>query len=252
MRIQTIVSKIMFVSLVLVSTATLSAGVEHQTSITLPIDKFYVVKGYDNNDFVRIVVKGTISNSCQKVAKGIATIDQTTKEINVELIGSVVDRQVCAQMQWSFEEIVDIGYLDVGVYQVHPVQPKLQTSLVNHSELVVLQAKKESIDDQDYAPVSEIEVNEEGKIVINGVYPYLLRGCMRVREVQVDQQADDIVVVKPVVRYLDGEDCYQDNPSITNRFQIETDISVKEGLYMHVRRFAGTSLDHVYLNYPAN
>ncbi|MCB9229583.1 MAG: hypothetical protein H6618_08225 [Deltaproteobacteria bacterium] len=252
-----------FISIIFSSTLAL-ARVAPPT-VSLKIEEIFAIsKGFDANDHVEIAVRGTLQDSCQKVGTSSADVDLENGTISVRVEGYRRDSGACLQMITPYLEIVPVGHLPAGNYQVldlsgHAAAKSLSVNPSDHP----------GPDDYLYAPVdramlsapsairhsfeSSMTDSSSQTLVLEGAYPRFLKGCMRVQEVRA-YYSGNIMVVQPIARLFGNQ---PDDPDSVpecregadqyNRFRISKEVKLpvlRQGL-LHVRTPNGKSLNRL-------
>lgn len=212
-----------------------------------PVDKIFIPVGFDNNDNVEVIIHGDFTNSCSRISHTSAVLDSKTNVITVsadylQYGDAAGGTQYCAQVMLPYVEVVNLGILDEGDYTV---QYKGDTSVT--AALSVAKSKTESPDDFLYAPIENAWLDQDqatGKqsIVLQGTYPLWFVGCQVMKNIQVENQGE-VLVVLPVTEVVDTEACH---PGIYDpRFVIRKGLSSKfegDGL-LHVRTMHSHSVN---------
>jgi len=219
------------------------AVVEEPVLVSAPVQKVFVPLGFDNNDNVEVVVHGHFSNSCYKVGPSNATVDTDAKTVTIQAQAFEYPQAICAQMQVPFTVEVKIGLLKEGEYRVLVAgSPDLVTD-----PLIVGAATTSNPDDYIYAPVHQASIVKDAQGVdhlqIEGVYPYMFIGCMKISEVRVSQAPGQVIVVQPIAEILEDRLCSPlDSKNFTILKAIEFPLTFTEYL-IHVRTLSGTSVN---------
>jgi hypothetical protein len=117
-----------------------------------------------------------------------------------------------------------------------------------NSSLEVTEHKLESPDEHLYASVDGVSISKQGarggyKLTLEGKFPDFEKGCMKISEVKLDSEANNVLVVQPISKIVDGAGCL--NLAKDKRFRISVPMErsfVGEGL-LHVRVLNGASLN---------
>ena len=201
------------------------------------MDKIFVVEGFDDNDKSEVVLHGDFRNSCNRLAESGAVIDAENKTIEVWSTyyeyPAGQENTMCAMVMIPFIEVVDLGILDQGEYNV-----TLKGSPEIQETLTIAKRKTESPDDYLYAPVTNgwVETSENGRqaVVVQGTFPLWFMGCQIMTDVQVQTQ-NEAIVVQPITEIVDDERC--DDENYKHEFNVKKGISAPlktEGL-LHIR-----------------
>ncbi len=213
--------------------------------VTAPVEKVFVPQGFDNNDNVEVVIHGHFPNSCYRVGPITARFDEERNQIEVDAKSYYYKNQpICMQVLMSFTQSVKVGLVKAGSYKVvvkdrpAAIAPRLD----------ILEALTPDADDFLYAPVAQVlvstaETNKE-TLTIEGTYPYTFTGCMVVTDVRTRLTSNDVLVVQPIAKFTDGEECEAQGSN--RKFSIKKDMSSilpSEDYLIHVRTLNGNSLN---------
>ena len=213
--------------------------------VTAPVEKVFIPQGFDNNDNVEVVVHGHFPNSCYRVGPITARFDNERNQIEVDAQAYYYKNQpICMQVLMSFTQSVKIGLVKAGSYKV--VVKNRPTAIV--PRLDILEALTPDADDFLYAPVAQVLVSgQEGNgeiLTIEGTYPYTFTGCMVVTDLRTRLASNDVLVVQPIAKFTEGEECEAQGAS--RKFSIKKDMTrilPSEDYLIHVRTLNGNSLN---------
>lgn len=228
----------------MIALALATTGFAEPQQIFLPVDKIYTIeRGFDTNDSVEVAVSGYLPNTCYKLGKGTAQVDQLNKEIVVNVTGFFREG-ICLEVMTPFLEVVQLNPLSKGEYKVRSlIDPRMV------GNLDISEATAPTQDDFIYAPVDTVEVVEaddhQRRLVLKGTYPLLIRGCMRVTEVRTSVGSNGVLIVQPIASILEDHQCVEQPTDQWNRFEVSELVEVPpvdNGL-VHVRTLNGRSLN---------
>jgi hypothetical protein len=219
--------------------------------VALQAEKLYVPNGFDSNDNVEVVVHGHLPSTCYKVQDVSVERDDATGTITVQPLVFRY-RGPCLQMLIPFTTPAKLGLLKPGKYTVK----QKRSGGATDATLTVRAAVTESPDDFLYAPVDNVKLSalqeEAGayKLTIEGNFPYMFVGCMRMQKVVTDVQGE-ILVVQPVAEIVDGPECSDRRPD--NSYSYETVVrgALTDELLVHVRSLNGESFNRHFQSISA-
>ena len=214
------------------------------TLIPSPIEKVYIPVGFDDNDNVEIILKGTFPNACYRVGSTEFQVDHEAKEILVKAYSYFYQDQIlCPLVISTFLQTIKVGLLASGEYQV-----RLHDEKDKVTRFQIIPRVSESADEFLYASVENAYIKADPKsekqtLVLHGHHPLWLTGCQKITSVSVYRNPKDVLVVLPKTTLFEEENCH----SSTNytRFKHEIDLSEPmdgEGL-IHVRTLNGESIN---------
>lgn len=218
--------------------------------INLDVEEvFSIENGFDTNDQIEIAVRGSLPDSCHKLGKGFVRIDHTNKKLFVRVEGYVRNSDICLQMTTPFLEVIRVGHLAAGRYQVVAENQPEIFGMMN-----VKPFNNEDQDDFLYAPVdnaslSLINTFASGyqHLTLEGTYPFLLKGCMRITEIKTYLTSGNILIVQPVSEIFEEAYCQDGGADTYNRYKLvkKIDSPILEKGLVHVRTLNGKSLNQL-------
>jgi hypothetical protein len=221
-----------------------SAWAEDPREIPAPIDRVFIPNGYDSNDNVEVILHGEFRNSCYRVGHAGAKLDLENHRITVFATAyEYPDAGDCAQVITPFIQTVKLGVIPQGMYRV-----VYQNNPSVGDRLIVKETSTAAADDHFYAPVefADIERNANGEphLILYGSYPRMLIGCALFSEIRVMKDSSDLLVVMPILRTTEGEEC-QNVPARFKR-SIKLDRFVEGDGLLHVRVLSGNSFNRFF------
>jgi len=216
----------------------------------LPVEKIFSVEhGFDTTDTIEIAIQGTMPDSCHTLGKGTVRVDEVNKKIHVNVEGYVRKNQVCWMTVTPYLEVIHVGQLKKGHYEIVAEKDPLVMG-----KLHIAKSASNETDDHLYAPVDTVELSAKQseaslapfqELNLKGTYPHLLKGCMRVVDVKSYKTENDVLVVLPISKILDGKDCDPSEVDGSNRFNLKKKVSSiinTKGL-VHVRTLNGRAVN---------
>lgn len=220
-------------------------------TIFLPVDKIFSVEhGFDTTDTIEIAIKGFMPDSCHTLGQGSARVDEVNKKIYINIKGYVKQNEMCWMAVTPYLEIIQLGQLSEGNYEVHSVKSPAVVG-----KLHINKSATDRRDDHLYAPVDTVELSASKsehtslvpfqELTLKGTYPYMLKGCMRVVNVKTYKTKNDVLVVLPISKVLEGDACTAHDVDEHNRFNISQKIhsTIEKIGLLHVRTLNGRALN---------
>ena len=164
-------------------------------NVSVDLEGAYVPIGFDDNDRSQVVVKGTFSNACYKIAEPQVRVDSQSRSIYIDQRAYIYDF-ICLQIIMPFTQVVDLGILPVGNFTL-----KDKSSGKTLGTLPVLRAKGAEPDDYLYAPIADASIKTEGANATLTLEGDFTDRCMKLKEVLVHYYRD-VIVVQPVAEML--------------------------------------------------
>jgi hypothetical protein len=215
-----------------------SSLVQAGPEITLaPVKHLYVPNGFDSNDTVEVVVSGSLPSACH--SRNTVKVDVRGEVIDIEVTAITTNNQKkrCPDMIIPFMEVVSVGNLQGGDYQVI-VNEKLTENLT------IGEASSNSIDDEIYAAIDHIEKKSENEYVLHG---WRYSHCIDLKEVKVISNGKDTFSVLPVMKQL-STFCPMKMTPVSYPVKLDKgSLKVKEPL-VHVRTMDGKSFNKILKN----
>lgn len=231
-------------ALTCVLSSPLLAFVPLPTLIQAPVEKIFVITdGFDTNDNVEVVIKGSFPNSCYRADKGTAEIDRVSKTIRVSATAYYHAQEICIPMLLPYIQVVKVGVLDAGAYQVIPEGSERLTKSFH-----VKEAASTNPDDYLYTPVTSafVDTDIQGRqtLHLRGQYPLLYRGCMKTQRIATYLTPDNVFVVQPIAAILPPEDCANQLPGNFDIIQ-PLGASIAGEALLHIRTLNGNAYNQL-------
>lgn len=214
--------------------------------VDLQIKKIFTVeRGFDANDTVEVAVSGFLPDTCYKLGKGSAKIDLASKEIAVNVQGFVRTQDLCIPIPTRFLEVIQLGVLEAGDYKIVAENNSVVSGALN-----IAASTSENRDDFLYAPVDTVNLRMKGageaqELTLQGTYPALRSGCMRVIEIKAYTTGNQVLIVQPIAKILPAQDCGPGDADRFNHFEVKMQLDsvlLSQGL-VHVRTLSGRAIN---------
>lgn len=178
--------QIILASILLAAASQAFAGVS-----LAPVKHLYIPVGFDSNDSVEVVITGSFPNPCY--SRNLVSVDVRGEQIAIEV--NAIRRETkagCPLMQIPFKEVVSLGNLQGGRYNV------IVNNQLNDS-LIVNEAISNSVDDHLYAAIDQLEMKGPNDYVLHG---WRYSNCVELDRVEVVSNGKDTLSVLPVMKQL--------------------------------------------------
>lgn len=201
--------------------------------ISAPVKHLYVPEGFDSNDSVEVVVTGNFPNPC--LSRNDVKVNIVDDKIDVHVTALMPDEKLnCPDMLVPFKEVVSIGNLQGGTYQI-TVNNKLKDSLA------IEEASSSAVDEHLYAAIDNIEKKADGKFVLHG---WRYSNCIEFDKVQVISNHKDTLSVLPIMKQI-SDFCPMKMMPVSFEANLDfRDVKVEEAL-IHVRTMDGKSFNSI-------
>ena len=227
------------------------AAIPLPVTMESPIDSVFIPTGFDDNDNVEIVLKGTFPNSCYRIAESSHEVDHENRTIKIKAEALHYESyNGCLEVLTNFLQPVKVGLLKHGRYDVY-----LENADNLSTEVSIAEAKTEAPDDFLYANVENAFVDvvwETGKqrLEISGHHPYYLHGCQVITEVRTYFDPKEVLVVLPITKIVEGEACDKqpEDRSFTKTIPLKAPF-LSDGI-VHVRTLNGQSINRFVTYFP--
>lgn len=209
------------------------AGEHQPVQVPLTLSGVFTVEGFDDNDRVQITVKGTLPNTCYKVAKSEASVDAKRHVISVRQEGFLYQGN-CLQIPASYSDVINVGILSEGDYSV--VDASSAKAL---GKLHIDAAQRPEADDYLYAGVEDAYVvheERENALVLQGKF---LDSCTQYSDEKFNY-TENAIIVQPIAKRADGA-CKAGSYPFTKRYTLPAGLT---GSYLlHVRAMNGQAIN---------
>lgn len=229
--------KMLLIILALASSPLFATSQQEVMETEVPVDHLYVPKGYDSNDTVELVVEGYLPNLCYKNPSSVVEVNDRTIDISVVANSTDFEGAACAEMIVPFKEVVSVGLLDKGNYNI-TVNNK------HNSSIFVKESTSDAIDDELYANVHSVErIHGEQRVAVKGYHPSF---CVEFDQFKIDHNDKDVYSVRPITKKV-SDFC----PKKMTPFRFEMDVPnnlKRDRILIHVRSMNGNSVNSIFVN----
>lgn len=205
--------------------------------IPVPFHTTYIPHGFDSNDRAQVVIEGNFSNTCYKVAPYKVETDESKQTVTVVAMAYYYQNTPCLEVMIPFSQVIDLGILKSGDYQVVDYATNKQMGNVD-----VAQARNPGPDDFLYAPVDEVHEAKDA----TGLWGLRLRGvfrdsCMKIKSIDMTVEKNVVLVLPIIVRTNHGK-CTPGNFPFDQVAKLKT--NPPKGRYLfHVRALNGQAIN---------
>lgn len=205
----------------------------------LTVEKIFIPQSFDTNDSVEIWFYGFLNTPCSQIDGVKIVTDVKAREIILEpqISAAVQETASCPTVIKPVFQNVQLGQLQAGEYSI------LMEGVLGDTRegtLLISPTNREDVDEFMYAPVEFIEAKVGiDKIRMYGRYPLMLIGCAFLDEVQIDWDAEDLVVIRPILSIGNDREC--DTHEIEFEWDVDLTYPLPENSLIHVRTINGTS-----------
>jgi hypothetical protein len=229
-----------FLALALFVSSSVFAQTQPQI-VLAPLDHLYIPTGFDSNDSVEIVVTGRFPNACYSRNQIEVKVNQDIIDIKITAIAPdmrQVASGVCPKMLVPFKEVVTIGNLQGGEYEIK-VNSVAKFALAD--KLTVAEATSSAVDDNIYSAVEWVERVNETNYILHG---WRYSDCLDLDQVKVVSNNKDTLSILPVMKKVSD---FCPMKMMPTSYPVKVDFSsLKEPQpLLHVRTMDGKSVNTV-------
>lgn len=211
--------------------------------VEAPIEHVFVPHGFDNNDFVEIVVTGSFPNPCYvknkydfKVKEDVIKIDVTSLSMDDPAYTK------CEPLKIPFTEVVNLGSLQGGNYKI----------VVNEGgkyeqkdAIEIGTASSESVDENIYAMVDYVEPGITGGLSGDAILiAHSPSPCLVLDKVEYQTNSKDTLSVLPIMKRISSE-CPEKKERIEIPIKFEPAKFKFDQLLIFVRTIEGRSINTI-------
>lgn len=201
----------------------------------VPVEHVYVPHGYDSNDLVEIVVEGMLPNLCHKAPTTEVTVEGNKVSIKVESLYYAPSNPFCPPMIVPFLEIVTLGNLKAGSYEI---EVNAHTPYPAKANLLVVATTSQNIDEHTYASVEYIEQDGSDTVVLKGFNPSF---CFELDRVAITDNGSDTYSLQPIMKQV-SDFCPMKLVPFEIPVKLPTTLT-KDVVLVHVRSMNGKSVN---------
>lgn len=213
------------------------------TDSPVPVNHIFSPAGFDADDHSEVVVTGYLPNLCYKAPQTKVTI--VGKKVNVGVSALNISRinTYCPEMIVPFMQVVNVGVLDKGKYQVVVNE---NSEHQKNSQLIVSDVISDASEPEVFANVMNIEKLANGnKVKLTGYNP---SDCFELRKVEIKDNGIDTYTILPLMKQV-REFC----PKKEVPFEYEVVVPKKlksNRVLLHVKVMDGKSINTLLKNPP--
>lgn len=218
-----------------------SVAIAQPEVIQAPVDYLYVPTGFDSNDSVEVIVTGNFPNTCYSRNKVDVKVHDDIIDIKVTSLapeGSLITSRACPQMLVPFKEVVAIGNLQGGEYEIR-VNADSARSL--SEKLNVAEASSNSVDDNIYAAIEWVERKGPDEVVLHG---WRYSDCLVLDKVKVVSNNKDTLSVLPIMKQIRSH-CPMKGMPVAYPVKFDTSSLKMNKPLLHVRTMDGKSVNAI-------
>lgn len=199
-----------------------------------PVKHLYVPTGFDNNDSVEVVVSGTFPTPCYSRNTVAVEVVGETISIEISAIQRDANKLLCPDMLVPYKEVVSLGNLQGGSYDV-VVNNKLKDTLL------IVESSSNAIDDHLYAAIDQLEKVGEGDYVLHG---WRYSNCVQLDKVEVVSNGKDTLSVLPVMKTVSTH-CPMKGMPVSYPVKLDVSQLKTHEPLIHVRTMDGKSFNTI-------
>ena len=225
-------------ALVLASTGHAASRTNEPDIVDSALTKGLVPVGFDDNDRVQVVVRGTFPSTCYKVGPHEVKVDAAPKTIVLRQ-KAYRYKGLCLNVTVAFTQVVEVGLLAEGQYAI---EDNVSGRAIGNFS--VTRSTTSNPDDYLYAPVadaySETDANGHRWLALTGSFP---NRCMRMKEVRISYYPE-VIVVQPIAEMVAAT---RYAPCTQGEFRYSEKVALRDslngGTLLHVRSMDGQAIN---------
>lgn len=217
----------------------LVCGVAHAEDSHLFIvsaKKIFIPQGFDSNDNVQVVLHGTLTGTCEKIAHSEVLPSDDSNEIHI-VVWARRFEGICLPIASNFDKEVSLGRLAPGAYD-------LKTSGIDNAMVNVDEATVDTQDDYNYSPVKQVSVVRDGPQYVAKLKGSFPNSCYQWKESKILDQGD-VIVILPIMEFNDNGQCGSEPVSFEEDVALPGQLNPDYHL-LHVRSASGLALNKVF------
>ena len=222
----------------LLSSLAFASGVQ---VVPTSIDHIFVPNGFDSNDSVEVVVTGSFSDTCH--SRNGVTIEKRNQQIILNMSASQrtpVEPEQCLKMTVPFMEVVNLGQLQAGTYQVVSIE---HGKVLRSEPLIVTEPLSEAVDNHIYALVERIDFGFTGGLGGNALLiAQAPSSCIALDHVEYVSNGRDTISVLPIMKKV-SEVCDQTISRIVIPIEYDIEPLKHSEVLLSVRSIDGRSVN---------
>lgn len=208
--------------------------------VDAPVNHLFVPEGFDNNDNVEVVVTGEFPNPCFSTNKVEVDVKGDDVFITITALAKQDNNsRLCEDLKVPFTEVVRIGNLQAGTYQLfvnqgssHELRGKMSIAVSNSN----------SVDDHLYAQVDYIELGITGGLSGDALLiGSTLSPCMQLDKVEYISNKADTFSVLPVMKRI-GRNCPERKTRLEIPIKFKPQQLASSKVLLFVRSIEGKSV----------
>lgn len=209
--------------------------------VEAPIDHVFVPHGFDNNDHVEIIVTGKFPNPCYTRNKYEVQVKEDSIKIDITSL-SMDDPAYtkCEPLKIPFTEVVNIGSLQGGNYQIIVNEGGQHEKKEN---IVIGTTSSESVDENIYAMIDYIETGftggASGDAMLMAQSP---SPCLVLDRVEYLSNAKDTLSVLPIMKKI-SSNCPEKRQKLEIPIKFDPTKFKSDQILLFVRTIEGRSVN---------
>ena len=209
------------------------------TETIVHVENAYAPNGFDSNDNTEVIIEGYLPNVCHKSPITVSRVNGNTIDITVKALKYSTSNPFCPQMIVPFLKPVSIGVLKAGHYSI---VVNRGTQYETHSQIDIVPAAKETVDDFLYAHVEFIQsIPGTKKVALHGYQP---SDCLKYDGVIYTSNNRDTYSIMPKMKQVSQICTFKRTPFYAE-WVVPNDIQ-REKILLHVRKMDGQSFNMIY------
>lgn len=211
--------------------------------IISPVDHLFIPSGFDNNDNVEVIVTGNFPNPCY--IKNMAEVKVINDRILIQVTALKKEdtkNKICDPMNIPFMEVVTIGNLQGGDYQIKVNEG---SQYEQNEEMTINVSGSNSVDDHLYPIVEYIDTGFTGGASGDAVIlARLPSDCVEFDRVEYLSNKKDTLSVIPILKKVSNV-CNEEQRRIEIPVKFDLKKFSHRDLLLFVRSIEGKSVNQL-------
>ena len=208
----------------------------------VPIKHIYVPAGFHDHQDAEVIVSGYMPNLCHKSPKTEVVVEGGVINIQAKALYYQDSSYFCPQVLVPFVEVVNVGLLDKGLYQI---VGNAGTPFEKRAHITIKEYSSDAIDDYVFANVHHVEkTSSEREILLKGHNP---SDCFELDRIEYSSNEVDTFNVYPIMRQV-SDFCPKKKVPFEFSFVVPTEI-IRAQVLLHVKAMDGRSVNKLYRNF---
>jgi hypothetical protein len=206
--------------------------------VMIATTNIHVPRGFDDNDYVTLVITGDLPSTCFLRPYGEAKIIDGHINISTKAWRVNDPNATCITATIPYMISVPIGPLGQGNY---PISVNANTADAKQSAITIEQPGSQNIDNNTYANITNVSYKPESKkLILEGIHP---SSCMELKSVQILVNANkDTFSLLPIIEQIQPLCDRSTKPFV---YALDLPELGQKDIVFHIRKMDGNALNYL-------